>query len=281
MKTSYFAFILAVLGLGALLTGCDQSGKDVYEEEVVLQGTMYVGHPLSVRLTRTVPIEEAYDQSHVGVSGATVKITADEHEFTLLEETNNPSGAGFYSLPADSHLVTPGVHYSIRAEAEGRVLTAQTTAAGYIQDLTQNQDTVMYGSDPLVFRWTPDTLAFGYFAVVESLNPNWRDPQDADWASGNNGAAMADGNFSFWNIPWRDDSLAVPWIMICYTGQHVVRLFTCDKAYWDYTMTLRLGSAYNRPISNVQGGLGIFSAGDVDTTSFVLVKNPNLHHGVF
>jgi hypothetical protein len=276
MKTRNLLYIAWIAVTALVLAGCDHSGSDPYVEEIVLQGNMYVGHPMQVRVTRTIPIDQRYDSTAVGVSGATVRIQADGHEFTMLEETSNPLGGGFYSVPADSHIVTPGVTYDIRVEALGHVLTAQTRATGYLHDFRQNLDSVMYGAEPLVLRWTQDTLAFGYFLMIESLNPYFRD--DSVQVSGNNGAQMADANFSFWNVPWREDSVAVPWIILSVRGRHRVRLFTCDKSFWDYSSTLQLSNANNDPISNVHGGLGIFAAGDVDTTYFELLKNPNIEH---
>jgi hypothetical protein len=197
-----------------------------------------------------------------------------------LEEQNNPSGAGYYSLPADSHVVTPGLHYDIRVEKGGYLLTAETRAAGYFHNLTQNHDTIMYGGerdgDYLTFRWTPDSLAFGYFMLVECLNPHWMD--DSTLVSGNNGARMMDANFSFLQIPWREDSAQVPWIFLANRGLHRVCMFSCDKAYADYANTLLLGNADNNPVSNVHGGLGLFSVGDIDTAYFDLEKNPNIEH---
>jgi hypothetical protein len=276
MKRRHILILTALLGLGTLVAGCDKSGQDPFVEEIVLQGSMYVGHPMQVRVTHTIPISDRYDSTTVGVSGASVRINAAGHEFILQEEPANAEGAGFYSLPADSHIVTPGLDYGIRVETGGHLLTAETRATGYLRDFTQNTDTVVYGINNLVYRWRRDTLAFGYFLIIECLNPHYQD--DSTLVSGNNGARMANANFSYWNVPWREDSVRVPWIILANRGRHRVRLFTCDNAFWDYSTTLQLSSADNLPVSNVRGGLGIFTVGDVDTSYFELVKNPNIDH---
>jgi len=278
MKQRWFTAVAACIGLNILVLGCESSGKDPYVEEVVLQGSMYVGQPLSVRITHTIPIEQAYDPHAVGVPGATVQIAANGRPFNLVEQPSDTGGAGYFSLPADSHLVTPGVQYTIQVNALGHVLTAEMVAAGPIHITGQNHDSVTYGLDTnnFSFAWTLDSLCAGYNAIIEMTDADW----NADYRilTGRNGD-RGGGNERIFKVSRTADSLTIPWDDFDRWGDYRVRILSSDLAAWNYLYYYRPGSTNNQPISNVQGGLGVFSAGGADTAYFYVIDNPNVHSG--
>jgi len=271
MKTRDLIHVAGAIIAVALFAGCDKSGKDVFTEELVLQGSMFVGHPLGVRVTHTIPIEQAYDPRAVGVSGASVNITADGHSFTLRELPADTGGAGYYALPADSHVVTPGVSYAIRVEALGHVLTAQTVAAGPVHLVGQRPDSALFGAGSLTYQWTPDSLSAGYDAIFEMT--------DADWNATYHILASRNGdnggpNERIVRVSRFVNSATIPWDDFDRWGDYRMRLLSCDQAAWNYFWTYRPGEINTQPISNVQGGIGVFSAGGADTAYFYLKDNP-------
>ena len=202
-----------------------------------------------------------------------VHITADGHLFTLRELSADTGGAGYYALPADSHVVTPGVAYSIRVEARGHVLTGQTIAAGPIHLTSQSTDSALFDVNPLTFRWTPDSLSSGYDAILEMTDPDWNAPyRILSSRNGDNGGP----NQRIIRVSRYVDTLTVPWEVFDRWGDYRVRVVSCDGAAWNYFWTYRAGQANNQPVSNVIGGLGLFSAGGADTAYFFLKDNPNV-----
>lgn len=273
MKARDLVFLSGVILAATLFAGCDNSGKDVFVEEIVLQGSMFVGHPLAVRVTHTIPIEQAYDPRAVGVAGASVQISANGHLFALRELRSDTGGAGYFALPADSHTVTPGVAYSIRVEALGHILTGETVASGPVHLVAQSADSALLGADSLWFRWTPDSLSSGYDAIFEMTDPDWNATyRILKRRNGDNGGP----NERMLRVSRYVDSVTVPWDIFDRWGDYRVRLLSCDVAAWNYFWTYRPGEANNQPVSNVRGGLGLFSAGGVDTAYFYLKDNPNI-----
>jgi hypothetical protein len=265
--------ILVLSALATLLvSGCDGKNEPDYREQFVLDGSLYVGHPLSVRLTHTVPIDRYYDRSQVGVYGADVRIWAGGREFVLPEDTVHP---GTYSLPADSPLVTPGTAYEFRAQIGDSVITARTDAAAaplhidstnlaHWRDFT-NMDSIEYGDVPFFLRWNMDPLDDGYVILIENLEPDWF--EDSRQVSGNNGSPT--GNIWIWaqrNV----GEMELGWIVLTCTGRYRIRVFSCDRPGYDYWATTWLGQPNNRPQSNVEGALGVFCAQGVDTAYFYL-----------
>jgi len=259
--------LLIFLGVGliATLIGCTGSGDEPYREELVVQGFMYLDQPLKLRITRSMPMGVFYDSSAIGVSGAFVRITSGTDTFMLVE---NPPRSGYYMYTNTSITVNAGQEYSLYAEAEGRIITAEMRAAGHASILSAAPDTVEYG-DPVhlyTVHWSPDSLAMGYAVLLENLEPNWAD--DDMKVSGNNGPDMLPWNI--WLAYPQEDSVRVGWVFFGFKGHYRARLITCNQAAWNYFWTyVPLQTTYN-PVSNVQGALGIFAAGDADTTFFFM-----------
>lgn len=267
--------ILILLFLtGGILTlaGCDLQNDSEYREQLVLEGTLYVECPLSVRLTRTVPIDHYYDNSQVGASGADVRIRADGREFLLREDTLHP---GTYDLPADSHLVTPGTAYEIRAQIGEQIITGRTDSAAAPLHLDStnlplwrdsvHMDSIEYGDTEFYMRWNADPRNDGYVIIIENLEPDWH--EEYRELSGNNG--MPPNNVWLWQQRNLQE-IRVPWIVLTCTGRYRIRVLSCDRPAFDYLMTSYLGYALNYPQSNVEGALGVFCAVGADTAYFYL-----------
>lgn len=257
--------------IAAALMGCDRNEEDVFVEELVVQGCMYVGQPLSIDISHTVPIDQFYDPAAVKVSGVDVRITVDGHEFQLIEQL--PDHPGTYSVPADSSIVTTGKRYDLWLQKSGTIITGTTVAAAELRiDSTNfantdsvNPDTIEYGDTEFYMRWNNDPVNFGYFIIIENLEPDWFD--DSRAIGGDNG----DGGSNISAMSLRDTcEFKIPWVFLGYTGTHRVRVYSCEQALWDYATTTQLGIAENYPVSNLSAGRGVFCAVGVDTAYFEL-----------
>ena len=264
-------YILWFLFIALALVGCDSSEEDLFVEEIVVDGFLYIDHPLSINLTHTVPITQYYDPAEVRASGADVRITVDGHEFHLIEQL--PDRPGTYSLPADSHIVTTGKRYDLWLTKNGTVITATTVAAAALEiDFTNlvnsgpvDPDTIEYGDTEFYFHWNEDPANFGYFIIMENLEPDWF--QDDRKVGEDNGPSET----NLAAIPLRDtDEFMIPWVFLAYSGTYRVRVLSCGQALWDYVNTTMLGQAENYPVTNLSQGHGVFCAAGADTVYFEL-----------
>lgn len=259
--------VLALCAITALgLIGCETTGGGKYEEQLVLQGMMYVGQPLRVRLTHTIPMGQSFNLRDNGVTGANVRVISDADTFNLVEQAPDTNGAGYYMVEDTTIKVVAGGAYSIHVEVGDYVLDAQTVGAGTTEILYQSADTIEYGGEFLIVRWQRDSLAAGYVALIDNLEPDWF--EDSRAVSGNNGPDLVPWNI--WAVPAADDALKLPWTALGFTGRHRLRLVTCDLNLWNYEWTYLPGNTQYNPVTNVRGGLGIFSVGDADTSCFML-----------
>ena len=269
-KTTLILTLLAGL---FIVAGCDLHNDSEYREQFVLDGTLYVDHPLSVRLTTTTSIYQYYDNAQQGVSGALVRIWADGQEYILREDTARP---GTYSLPADSHVVATGSDYEIRIEISDHVisavsesapaqLTVDSTDLSVWRDSTR-MDTVEFDRILFYMRWNADPGNDGYALVVENLEPDWF--EDYRELSGNANAGYR-ANLLMWAQRFITDMQLPPIVLTC-TGRHRIRVFSCNRTAYDFFATSFPGEPKYQPESNVEGALGVFCAVGVDTVYFYL-----------
>jgi hypothetical protein len=270
MKKKQISMFAALLLASAALIGCDNSGDNVFERQVVLGGLMYVSQPPSVDLSYSIPIEQRYERSAVLVHDAFVQVTVRDtlqanptDTLTLTEDFFRP---GTYVFWFDT--VRTSFSYSIYVRtADGEELRASTPAAAApIHIDSTNMDSIEYGETPFFLRWNIDPVHnVGYTMLIQNLEPDWA--EDYRPVSGNNGPDMTPATGWFTRS---DSTLEVAWVVLGFTGRHRVLLMSSDQPWWDYFYSTRLGTAENYPQSNVTGGLGIFAAVGVDTAYFYL-----------
>lgn len=256
------------------LSSCDSEPEENFVEKIVVQGEMYTGLPMQIDLARSIYWNHFYDPEAQHLTGAEVRITVDDG--TTYELTEAQSGIpGTYKAAEEAPLVTQGSKYDLYIESEGRIVTATTTAVAefafdYVS-LPRNDpdfpDTLMFGVDSLGLHveWTDNPVNFGYAFLFESLEPDWYE----DYREASDDLGAAESPLSAWVVQDRED-LLIPWIALLIKGNYRFRMFSCDAALWNYFGTVSVNSADNEPVSNVEGGLGVFCAVGADTAYFYL-----------
>ena len=295
MKTSFqTAAILVMIALTIMgIIGCDNSGESNFEEAYVLQGFMPLGQRMAIRLTKTIDIDQYYDDAAVGVSGATATIweslSGDTSVYELVEDPTQLPGTYVASNTDDT--VKSGYDYSIRIEIDGHVITAVTHQAPPPFHLDTCAIVLERSGAPAETTWVqsfrdstnPGTYSFereryfelfyqdlawgaGVTVFVENLEPDWYSNDDL-MVSSNNGPDMT--NVWAWSL--RDGgSFQIPPIVLGFQGLHRIRVMSSDTAMYDYFLSAYPGSPESEPPSNVVGALGLFSVYDADTAYFCL-----------
>ncbi|MBU0507545.1 DUF4249 domain-containing protein [bacterium] len=269
-----------------LTAGCDNSGKEELISELVLQGYLYVNKPMSVRLIRTAPINQFYDEAGVGISGAAVTIWEisgpDSTAFTLTEDTTALSGTYVVADPEADDTVRSGRHYAIRVETNGRTITAETQVAAppirldscriagrLLADFRNPDvmDTLWYNDPdhPYEVYWTGHPDRYGTTIFIENIESDWY----ADWRELSGHTAYTYSSIFIWTM-LTNNSFEVPWITVGFEGRHRVRVISSDEPCFEYYQTVFPGYAEMSPETNVRGALGVFCAIDVDTAYFYL-----------
>ncbi len=265
----YFSYILLAAFAMFLLAACDDESASDFHEEIVVDGFMWVGQRMQISLTKVVPIGQAYYADSVQVTDADVTITVDGQTMALTEAHSGVPGT--YAAHDSVQVVTTGKRYDLMIALDGDTLRAHSTAVAPLT-LTQaalvdlgeevtdpNPDTLEYGGDQLRLSWTTDPVNFGYAVIVEALD-DAKYGESCDFGNDN-----GPGSYLFiWSTRFVS-GIDLPWITLCYTGETRVRVFSCDTAWWNFVSTIFVGETRNDPVSNIQGGKGVFCAIGCDT----------------
>ena len=79
----------------------------------------------------------------------------------------------------------------------------------------------------------------------------------------------------------------LPWFAVGFAGRYLVKIYAVDQNWFDYARSNRAsdgpafgglaGDNFERPIFNVEGGIGLFGSAAVDSVGFfVLPRTGNL-----
>lgn len=265
----YISYLLLAIFSTILFSACDDEAPKDYNELIVVDGFMWIGHRLEISLTHTVPFGTPYYDDSVKVTGADVFVTVDGVTHHLTEAVSGEEGK--YAVPDSVHLVATGKRYELLVILGDDTLRAQTTAVAPLA-ITQSAlvnrddeitdatpDTMEYGGDELRLVWNADPVNFGYAVMVESMEEG-KYGESCDFGEDNGPGTY----LSVWYTRFTDQ-IDVPWVTLCYTGPTQIRVFSCDTSWWNFVSNIFVGDMRNDPISNIDGGKGVFCAVGVDT----------------
>ena len=305
-------YVVLAVGCLMLLVGCEAErdpsslfGPDA-SGVLVVDALLIVDQPLpQVLVSETVKANAGYSERWTGVGDAEVVIAQGEQTFVY-----HRFSTGRYLPPPNAPLVLPNTIYNLRVQSQGREAKAQTITPGrfdireaaliddetleVIRSLNRYEDgnvqenRVVYQDGLLEMRFDP-LPASGYHIAIESLDPEsdfvvYSDLVDEDERAeferyGSSPAfEAADGIVRF------------PWFAVAYAGPHVIRIYAVDKNWFDLIRSVPeffqdddgnafqpgglAGDNFERPLFNVDGGIGIFGSASVDSVGFVVLPRP-------
>ena len=281
------------------LFGPDASGV------LVVDALLIVYKPLPrVLVSETVKANVAYSERWAGVGDAEVVITQGEQTFLYTPDF----ASGYYLPPPDAPLVLPNTTYNLRVRSQGREATAQTITPDRLdiqevallddetlevirplkryEDGNVQENRVVYQDGLLEMRFDPLPVS-GYQIAIESLdrssdflvNSDFFDEYDFDRYGSSPALEASDGN------------LRMPWFIVAFAGPHVIRIYAVDKNWFDLIRSVPefyqdddgnafqpgglAGDNFERPLFNVDGGIGIFGSASVDSVGFVVLPRPS------
>ncbi len=248
-------------------------------EEIIISGYLVVGQGIdSVFVSRSLPITATYTRATAAVTADSVLLTVDGLRHRLLEYLACPGG---YYLPRNVLTVTPGKTYHLEVHALGRTLRASAMAPEQVHITSCDPDTGIFPypdtelSRRFNLAWTPTAHTAAYIISVIAKPPY----ELASFGMDNlvrERIKQFDGDTLRAFPPVRDlpvgkdgKSLEISWFAFPYYGDYTIKLYAADDALWDLATSavvfLTQSSEFEQPVTNVEGGLGIFTAVSVDS----------------
>jgi hypothetical protein len=272
---------------------------------IVVDAFLTVGELFpTIMLTRTLAADAPYSIPRAALHGATVYITDDTGVAVYAEDLARP-GTYYPHTVTLSYPVRPGIVYTLDVVApDGRHVRATTrtpapfrvsewlllddtgtsvqrTLGSFAQygdavfQLPENQ--VVYTQGLLEARFEPGGLT-GIQVGLFSRTPDSPLLIDPDRF----GDQELQRNNSSPPFTAREGNVRLPWFAIFYEGRYVFKIWSMDTNWFDFARTdpvLRggglgfggqAGDNFERPIFHVDGGIGLFGSGAVDSVGVVI-----------
>ena len=287
LRMKYFTVRLIYLLTVISLLGCtkneiSQNSNDL----IVLEGYLYQGSRVdSIHITNAVTFESK-DTIYPPVNDASVYIDWNDKKYHL-ENIDN----GFYKYQGNDLDIMVGEKYSISILYKGIETTSSTVVPNVPQDITISGTTLyvdttfsftMPGSsgdniDGLTITWDNPNNDY-FFVVIENTDPNASDIEFAtrDFPGGGfggPGGAPSGEMFRFRSSPFKGNEYTINSRSLEKYGKHVVKIYRVNQEYADlYENRQQDSRNLTEPITNVKGGLGIFTAFSYAETEFSVVN---------
>ncbi len=262
--------VLILLSIWAVVA-CDDDPAGVSEEDlVVVQAYLYSGEPVTdVRVTFAIPLSSSAS-SATPINDASVRLIREGLTYDLV-----PSGSdGYYQYPGDDLIVAADDVFRLEVTYQGDMASGETVVPRPPEDVNVSGD-VLYvpefgrgmnlSFDSLAVTWTNPEELFHY-VVIENLDENAE-------------AIFPDriqrrmGGFRFVTLPTRDESYAINFRVLETLGPHRAKVYRVNEEYAGlYENRIQDSRDLNEPPTNIEGGLGVFSAFASDSVFFEVVR---------
>lgn len=271
-------YIFLWLSLTSLLACTQPNMLSEFESAIVVEGYLYAGQNVKdIKLSALIPFG-ADSTTIPDWDLVEVEITHQGQVFVLSQQT---PGSNLFDDASESLEIRAGETYSLEIRYQDEVLTSIATVPSKPINLNLSE-TVMERTqidfsqgpgglggglempDPIEISWDNYDAAY-YFLLVENIESN-PDPILLN--------TPFERNFRFINEPTQSAIDIVQPQRIEFFGTHQVVLFRVDEAYTNLYQNREQDSrSLNEPYSNIENGLGIFTAVNSDTLYFEVIEN--------
>ena len=305
----YFLLILCLTACTPERQPGELFGSVEEESEVVVDGVLLVGQDLpNIFVRRALPPNQSYGQAEAGVPDAQVHIVQGDRRF---EYAADPDVPGRYVPPPEAPRVEVQTEYRLEVTVNGRRVQARTTTPDrvrvretvlldeeteelvrYLKSFAEVGDEVytapenqlIYQEDLVEFHL--DTVAAEAFQLaIISLEPDLKyldediedflveDTEDAEAFRANQSPVLAAS----------DGIVRLPWLGVAFEGRSLVKVYALDHNWFEYARSSPggeggfgglAGDNFERPLFQVEGGIGLFGSASVDSVGFFVSPRP-------
>lgn len=264
------------------LSGCDSVDSNATDDLIVVEAFLYAHEPVTdIRLVKAIPLSSE-DTVATPINDATVRLVKNGVSYTLA-----PAGAdGFYAYPGDDLSVETGDVFRLEVEGAGQRITSETTVPPPPEGLALSDQILeaptfdFPGSggpggpgvpgriqdNTLTVTWeNPSNLL--HYVVIESLStgePEYILPDFVRERFTGFRLVTRPTDINFFDI--RVGVLEV-------FGPHRAIVYRVNREYADlYENREQDSRDLNEPPTNIEGGLGVFSAFNSRSIPFDVVS---------
>lgn len=251
-----------IFSLLLLIAGCtNDSLLEPASEPLVVRGYIYAGEPVAdIQITKTLSLgSEATNAPPV--NDAAVTLVRNGQRYALVASEGD---SGYYHYAGTDLTVASGDVFEIQVTYADEITTGQTTVPLPPENVTLSDTLVTVpqeftpGSRPaderVTLSWEADAASL-FYVVIECIES---DPEEI---TGFGGQMPDNPRRRMLFPPTNHNSQEVGRFNLSYFGRHVAKVYRVNQEYANlYESRTQDSRDLNEPLTNIENGLGIFSA---------------------
>lgn len=271
-------YIILIISIALLsFVACSEdSPLEPSDDLIVVRGYIYSGEPVNdIQITTTLPLGSE-ETSAPPVNDAEVSLIKAGVSYALVPSDGD---SGYYHYTGDDLAVGPEEEFEIRVEYNGEIVTGKTVVPFPPEDVTLSSDVLSvpeeigFGPMPedstsgVTITWSEDEESL-FYVVIECVEENPEEIPTPFQGQSDDGRIK----MRFVVPPTNNNEYFVRRFSLTYYGEHVVKVYRVNQEYADlYESRTQDSRDLNEPLTNIENGLGIFSAFASDAVSFTVV----------
>ena len=272
-----YIILLSVL----LFISCDDENlNNIADNQFVVEAFLFAGQPVDdIRIKTTFPLS-VEDDTSLPINNAQVTLIKEGARFQL----SSSDSEGNYQYTGDDLTVETGDTFELEIIANGITSTATTTVPTPTTGLSISQDTIKVPQLPLTSGMAAIVMTIQEFLQESNIEAQWDNPdEDLYFMVVENAddtfipifpqqVLDALETFRFVSEPTDESRLTFLAGTLVSFGSYTVEVFHINQEYADlYENRAQDSRDLNEPPSNINNGLGVFSAFNSDSRTFYVV----------
>ncbi len=269
----YILLLISILLF--LISACRDSSVILESQErIVVEAFIYANEPVEdIRLTLSQPLDVEEDVAAPPVNDAIVALIRDGQRYSLVSSAGD---SGYYHYSGTDLEISAGDVWHLEIDYQGQSITAETivpeaptgvSSSGSsisipsFEDIRNGGGTVPNLEDLTVTVSWENVNEELFYVVFENLESD-PDPINSD-------LPFLQRRIRF--PPTRRNEFRIGAFSMTHLGTHLIKVYRVNQEYADLYETQEQDSRdLNEPLSNINNGLGVFSAFHSDNANLLL-----------
>ena len=261
---------LLILTLFIVFLGCtDESPLAPVSESLVVRGYLYSGEPVNdIQITSTLALGSE-DTIAPPINDAQVSLFKNGVSYNLIASDGD---SGYYHYEGTDLTVETGDVFDINVDYGGNIASGTTTVPAPPSNVTVSANTVfvtttftpgeMHMEDStrtIYINWDEDPSAL-FYVTIENKEEN-PDSIIIDFPFPPGGGIPFNGGGRFISAPTSLNEYQINSRSLPYYGKYEIKVYRVNQEYADlYSSRQQDSRDLNEPLTNINNGLGVFSA---------------------
>ena len=273
MKKTIFSIITIIL---LIMSGCTEDSPTIPQSDlIVVRGYIYAGEPVDdIQLTSTLPLGSEETQAPP-INDAQVSLIKAGQQYDLVSSAGD---SGYYHYDGNDLKVETSDLFKIQVKYEDQNIFGTSEVPEAPKDVTISGSTLKFPDFETMKELRMQGVSMDSIRKTMMLIVNWQQEEDALYyvlvENVEKDPVAFEPQFGkppreFISQPTARGEFTVNAMMMTHLGKHIVKVFRVNQEYADLYQSRNQDSRdLNEPLTNIEGGLGVFSAFNCDSLFF-------------